>query len=218
MDAIKKYLNKNGIDLGDLSKAKFLKAKFLRDGFFTSFAEKDNIIESEYRDDNGFRSEGPKYRIKINGNNVILEEIISSKKTVEYATDFPVGDGAYDLYSMEKTIYYLDKNGEELLATETRSTKDSSEISEQDIDKLTPKYKVYERSKDDNTQYPIVDKIKEIEELQQRVLKLSEKGYNQERMISHLLDFAETVKKSRFGKFFFKKALNKVKDENEIEK
>ena len=223
-DSIKEYLEHNGIILEDLSKASFLKDKFKENysdekRFFVFFEKEKNILESEFRDYRGFRRKGPIYRIKIIDNNLVLEEVSKEKREVQYTIDFPASNEPYDLFLMNIITYYLDRNGEKLLATETRNEESTTaEPKEEDLDILTPdEYEVYKENIKEGEQYPLIDKIEEITNLRDRVDKLVKESDKNRKMVGRLLEFAETVKRSMFGKFFFRKALYDVEKEDEEE-
>lgn len=201
---LKKYLEENGLDTNLILQSSFINEKFDvnnseygPNGLFVHFEKDGNILSSRVRDNqSGHASNGPKFRIKKkeNEDNFEVEEISESERTVQYSIDFP-WDDPYKLYSVTKTIYSLDENGElvdkKIGTIECINKEDAKEEN----------IKIYKSP---------------ISELQDDIDKISKENEKQRNMLKVALDFAEEVKNSRVGNMFFGKklmVLNEAKED-----
>lgn len=200
---LKKYLEENGLDTDLILQSSFINEKFDvnnseygPNGFFVHFEKDGNILNSRVRENQaGHASDGPKFRIKKkeNEDNLEVEEISESERTVQYSIDFP-WDDPYKLYSVTKTIYSLDENGElvdkKIGTIECINKEDAKEEN----------IKIYKSP---------------ISELESSIDKVTGENERQRKMLEKTLNFAEEVKRSKVGNIFFGKRLKTLSEKSE---
>lgn len=200
---LKKYLEENGLDTNLILQSSFINEKFDvnnseygPNGLFVHFEKDGNILSSRVRDNqSGHASNGPKFRIKKkeNEDNFEVEEISESERTVQYSIDFP-WDDPYKLYSVTKTIYSLDENGElvdkKIGTIECINKEDAKEEN----------IKIYKSP---------------ISELESSIDKVTGENERQRKMLEKTLNFAEEVKRSKVGNIFFGKRLKTLSEKSE---
>ena len=200
---LKKYLEENGLDTNLILQSSFINEKFDvnnseygPNGFFVHFEKDGNILNSRVRENQaGHASDGPKFRIKKkeNEDNFEVEEISESERTVQYSIDFP-WDDPYKLYSVTKTIYSLDENGElvdkKIGTIECINKEDAKEEN----------IKIYKSP---------------ISELESSIDKVTGENERQRKMLEKTLNFAEEVKRSKVGNIFFGKRLKTLSEKSE---
>ena len=200
---LKKYLEENGLDTDLILQSSFINEKFDvnnseygPNGFFVHFEKDGNILSSRVRENQaGHASDGPKFRIKKkeNEDNLEVEEISESERTVQYSIDFP-WDDPYKLYSVTKTIYSLDENGElvdkKIGTIECINKEDAKEEN----------IKIYKSP---------------ISELESSIDKVTGENERQRKMLEKTLNFAEEVKRSKVGNIFFGKRLKTLSEKSE---
>lgn len=200
---LKKYLEENGLDTDLILQSSFINEKFDvnnseygPNGFFVHFEKDGNILNSRVRENQaGHASDGPKFRIKKkeNEDNFEVEEISESERTVQYSIDFP-WDDPYKLYSVTKTIYSLDENGElvdkKIGTIECINKEDAKEEN----------IKIYKSP---------------ISELESSIDKVTGENERQRKMLEKTLNFAEEVKRSKVGNIFFGKRLKTLSEKSE---
>ena len=200
---LKKYLEENGLDTNLILQSSFINEKFDvnnseygPNGFFVHFEKDGNILNSRVRENQaGHASDGPKFRIKKkeNEDNLEVEEISESERTVQYSIDFP-WDDPYKLYSVTKTIYSLDENGElvdkKIGTIECINKEDAKEEN----------IKIYKSP---------------ISELESSIDKVTGENERQRKMLEKTLNFAEEVKRSKVGNIFFGKRLKTLSEKSE---
>ena len=200
---LKKYLEENGLDTDLILQSSFINEKFDvnnseygPNGFFVHFEKDGNILSSRVRENQaGHASDGPKFRIKKkeNEDNFEVEEISESERTVQYSIDFP-WDDPYKLYSVTKTIYSLDENGElvdkKIGTIECINKEDAKEEN----------IKIYKSP---------------ISELESSIDKVTGENERQRKMLEKTLNFAEEVKRSKVGNIFFGKRLKTLSEKSE---
>ena len=231
IDELKKYLKANGLD-EYIAEMPYFIEKFKierRDGtrYFVYCENDGDIIFSHNRDQTGHHTEKSNFRIRKIGKVILIEELhVSDPVSVHYMMDDPIGmDNNHRQVDIFKKTTYLDEKGTDLLAEELRTyTLDSVESSnnmptEKDLYSKVAKveYSVNQENiekalKDDYDSktpggYQIVEKIREMDDLQKENKKLTKMNKENLQRLTKAVNFVEKIKSSRIGKIFFGKGL-----------
>lgn len=144
LEEIRNYLKENGLDETLADSPAFVK-KFSSEVRSTIygrparlkvyFDKENNLITPYFCDVSGHKTKGPETRIRMEGKTILIEELSKHQETVHYTIDDPVGIGEnLEKNIITKATYYMDENGETLLAKEIRQISNlSTEVSETDL-------------------------------------------------------------------------------------
>ena len=234
LEAIKEYLKANGLD-ESLANSSIFAEKFsekTKIKFYGQppeklrlyFDKENNLIKSYYHDyTHDFSGRrGADIRIRKDGKIIAIEELCRTQKTVHYSINDPIGGDSIK-YTIKKTTYYLDENAKNQLAKETREDYSlSREMREEDLYSNSAKitYEINDKALSDKkpSDYQLIVMMRKVSNLQRQLNCLKRENQMQGEMLKKALNFAQTVRNSRFGRFFFEKKANEILGENKNKK
>lgn len=222
VEELKKYLQGNGLDEELINSPVFTKRIWGKTSDsdeihnLQSYFDKDkNCISTYIREMNGRSTKGPQIRVKQEGKVIILERLYEFDSVVHYGMDDPIGiENDSEKKEIKKSIYYFDEKGQVELARETRRNfRLNMPVSELDLydESAEVIYEVNEDSikKLNPSDYHFIIMMGKMLHLQNDLENLQTENKKQCKMLEKTLSFAETVRKSKFGRLFFGK---KIKD------
>lgn len=225
---IKSYLEANGIDSSWVEKSSYMKDNFSRgtspfEYTVFYFDEKSNELKSRIKDVRGpsDKNSERKFTFYEYGNVVAMESLNKRVLTEQFQADKYFAAGDYDddepdRYQIKKNICYFDKVDGNLLVCENRKSHEHYMNDEdKDIVYYDAEYEVKEEEiekklKEFPREYAFVGNIMQIKRDGIEKEKLKKDNDSLRKMLDRTLKFAEKIKDSRIGYWFFRKDINEV--------